>query len=182
MKALLAIVIVALLALSLWRPPGEQAPPPAPQADTTEVLQAYMNDVHMLAMDEQGQAALEMTARSMKQYSRRKLAELEQPQITLHNGGRQWRIVSQQGQVDGGRQTLSLQNQVVLTQTGGGSQPLTIRTRSLAVDVDGQRAHTDDAVTLLSGEAELHSRGMVLDNRQGRLQLLADVQGVIRVD
>ena len=181
MKVLLAITSVALLTDSLSRPPDGQAPLPAPQADTADVLQAYMNDVHMLAMDEQGQAALEMTARSLKQYSQRRLAELEQPQITLHDGDRQWRIVSQQGQVDGGRQTLSLQNQVVLRHSGS-SQPLELRARSLAVDVDSQRAHTDDAVTLLSGETELHSQGMVLDNRQGRLQLLADVQGVIRVD
>ena len=182
MKALLAIIIVALLAVSLWRS-GDKSPGILPEAATPEVLQAYMNDFHMLAMDEQGKPALEMTADTMKQYSNRKLAELENPQITMRDASQQWRIVSQQGLVDSKQQTVALHNQVVLQQTSADSgRKLEIRTRSLNIDVDQQRARTDDAVTIIVDEAELRSQGMILDNRNGTLQLLADVQGVIHVE
>ena len=182
MKALLAIIIVALLAVSLWRS-GDESPGILPEAATPEVLQAYMNDFHMLAMDEQGKPALEMTADTMKQYSNRKLAELENPQITMRDASQQWRIMSQQGLVDSHQQTVALHNQVVLQQIDADSgRKLEIRTRSLNIDVDQQRARTDDAVTIIVDEAELHSQGMILDNRNGTLQLLADVRGVIHVE
>ncbi len=177
MKLLSGIVIAVLLAASLWWS-HDADNPPDPATLPPGVLQAYMKNVHMLAMDETGQAALEMTARSMKQYSDREQAELEQPQITLRNPSQQWHIASAQGLIDRDRQTVSLHNRVVLKQQSGDPpRTLEIHARSLQLDIDRQLARSDEAVTLLTGNSKLKARGMVLDNRNGRLQLLADVHG-----
>ncbi len=179
MKWLLGIVVTALLGLSLWWSRDDNKPAVL-QAPPVSVLQAYMKDFQMLAMDESGQPALQMTASSMKQYSDRKQAELENPQITLHDQRQQWHIVSEQGLIDRGQQTVSLQRKVVLKQRSADRQhKLEIHARSLQIDLDRQIAHSDKAVTIIINEAELHANGMVLDNRNGRLQLLADVRGVI---
>lgn len=179
MRTLLGIIIAALFAIILWGSLGDNVADMDTLTDE-RVLQAYMENFQMLAMDDQGKPALKMHARSMKQYSDNQLAELESPQIELHDADKQWHIASEQGQIDHEQQHVALQNQVILKQLGdnAGSR-LEIHTQALKIDIDRQRISTEAPVTIITDHAHLQSTGLLLDNRNGTLQLLAQVEGVV---
>lgn len=139
-----------------------------------------MNNFTMKAMDTTGTLALQLTANSLKQYDDRQLAILDKPVIQMIDDDTQWQIQSGQGHIDQHKKMIDLSQQVVITQIDSNQQHLIeIRTDTLNIDVEKQLARSDDAVQMTTHNSTLHANGMVLDKLSGKLQLLANVRGVV---
>ncbi len=175
MKILLTLLLVALLAFSLWRSPSlENIALPTDTPD--EGIDAYMKNFSMKSMGTDGDIALTLSAESLEHDRASDYSRLKRPDIQLLDKQHQWRITASQGRIDQNRQQLSLEQQVVIEQIDQ-PDPVRITTDQLSIDLDAQIASTDQLVQLQTGDFALESNGLILDNQIGRLTLLTDVRG-----
>ena len=182
MKPQLTLLIVALLGISLWWSNIEEKTSEMTSATAT-ILDAYMHNFSMQAMDEAGNVAIQLTAKSMKQYSDSDMAELDTPRIIMKSDNQQWHIQSQLALIDRDKQTISLQRDVIIKRLNADQQhTLEIRTDSLQININQQIAQTDSPVEMITNEATFQSKGLLLDNRNGILSLLTEVKGVVNVN
>lgn len=180
-RAFVASLIIVLLGLILWWSQDSDEPVIRPTSDRT-VLDAFMNSFTMKAMDESGNIALILSADSLKHYSNTKLSELEQPRISMLDQAQQWHIQSRSGLIDKRKQHVKLQDDVIIKRVDDPAGEFTITTDLLEIDITKQIASTDSTVTMINQDIELRSKGLLLDNQSGKLNLLADVKSIVNAD
>lgn len=180
-RAFVASLIVVLLGLILWWSQDSDEPVIRP-ASTSTVLDAFMNHFTMKAMDESGNIAMTLSADSLKHYSNAELSELVQPRISMLDQEQRWHIQSRFGQIDKHKQHVKLKDEVIIRRIGDQAGEFIITTDQLDVDITKQTASTDSTVTMSNRDIELRSTGLLLNNQNGKLSLLADVEGVVNAD
>jgi LPS export ABC transporter protein LptC len=89
-----------------------------------------------------------------------------------------WHLKSDHGRVRADGDDVQLSGNVVVTgTTPGGTEPITLRTRSMRINTPTEFIETQDPVTFLWSGHEMTAVGMNADLKAGKLRLESDVHG-----
>jgi LPS export ABC transporter protein LptC len=138
-------------------------------------------------MDDSGRPRHRLQAPLMRHYADDDSAELQQPQLLLYRtivtdtGGateERWQLHAEMAQLYHGGAELLLQGRVQMRRLdAAGKVTLTLETRDLWVYTDQKRAESAEEVEIREDRGVTRARGVKIDLKEGRLELLAAVRG-----
>lgn len=179
MRKVVSLVIISLVALVSWwlQDIWKEAPIVQIQKDK-HFPDYFMENFTLTNMNEQGSPAYVLKAQKLLHYADDDSSELTQPSIQFFNTKGNWTISAERAQLLSDKQLIHLHNKVRLLREGSAQQSaLSIDTDYLRIHTDQEIAETDRPARIQSQGLELHSIGMVFDNRQGILKLTSKVKG-----
>ena len=140
---------------------------------------AFVKDMDLKVMNEQGQLAYRVKALLMSHYPNDERFTLEQPDIKiLQDNGDIWRIKSEHGEATEAADIIWLLGAVDIkrlpTET---SSQLHIVTTDLLVKPDDEVAETENEATITSDEFLINAVGMKADFSKDTLELRSRVRG-----
>jgi len=140
---------------------------------------AFVKDMDLKVMNEQGQLGYRVKARHMTHYPSDERFKLEQPDIRiLQANGDTWLINSEHGETTEAADIIWLLGAVDIkrppTET---SSRLHIVTTDLLVKPDDEIAETENEATITSDEFLINAVGMKADFRKDTLELRSRVRG-----
>jgi len=140
---------------------------------------AFVRDMDLKVMNEQGQLAYRVKTLQMKHYPNDERFTLEQPDIKiLQANGDVWRIISEHGEATEAADIIWLLGAVDIkrlpTET---SSQLHIVTSDLLVKPDDEIAETDNEATITSDDFLINAVGMKADFSKDILELRSRVRG-----
>jgi lipopolysaccharide export system protein LptC len=140
---------------------------------------AFVKDMNLKVMNEQGQLAYRVKAQTMQHYPNDERFTLEQPDIKiLQANGDIWRIKSEHGEATEAADIIWLLGAVDIkrlpTET---SSQLHIVTTDLLVKPDDEVAETENEATITSDEFLINAVGMKADFSKDTLELKSRVRG-----
>jgi lipopolysaccharide export system protein LptC len=191
MRTYITLVIVIVIGIiSLWLQEDSQQTPDRPEQAEKPLADSFMHDFIITQMNSQGQTEHVLKARKMLHYKKDNLAELEQPVILFRQQDKLFSIQADRAIYHQEQNRVQLYDNVVIKRDAGlqddlalSAQPddlqneLSIFTDYLTINTETQRAETDQAARLTTANAELHSIGLLIDNKQGIVKLKSQVKG-----
>ncbi|MEN8204832.1 MAG: LPS export ABC transporter periplasmic protein LptC [Pseudomonadota bacterium] len=140
---------------------------------------AFVEDMDLKVMNEQGQLEYRVKARRMTHYPNDKRFHLEQPDISiLQSNGDTWHIKSEHGESTEDADIIWLLGAVDIKRlTSANSDPLHIVTSDLLVKPEDEIAETDNESTISSGLFRVNAVGMKADFSKDTLELRSRVRG-----
>ena len=140
---------------------------------------AFVADMDLKVLNEAGQLEYHVRARRMLHYPNDERFTLEQPDIKLHqSNGDTWHIVSEHGETTEAADLIWLLGDVDIRRSGNAtSEPLHIITSDLLVRPEEEVAETENAMTIISRQVEVHGVGARADFRNDTLELHSSVRG-----
>lgn len=171
-------VILALLAGALlsgwfaWRgdAPDEDAEEADPRSDF------ILRDFDLVTLDSEGQESFSLRAPELRQTPGARTLELVTPLFLMPDQhGSRWEVRARRGQVDEKSTLVQLRGDVVADSPVGASRPTRMRTESLDVYPQQNRATSDAVVTITTPGTTMRGTGMEADLAGKRIQLLSDV-------
>ncbi len=175
----LAAALLAYLAYKWLSTQVEEltVPPPAPQA--RHAPDFFLHEFNLTLMDADGVPRHRLVATHMLHYDDDDTSELEAPRLTVWRPQRApWDISAERGWVSAGGDTVLLQEAVHMQRRAErGETTLDVRTRDLTVYPRREQAVTESPVIINDPRGVIKAVGMRADLHEGRLELLAEVQG-----
>ena len=178
MKHLFTLSTFVIIALAFWGLQSYEEKTQAIVSDTFDphFVDVFMRDFKLTAMDEDGKPSYTLQASQFEHYNDETLSQIKQPEIRLLQNSHRWLITAKTGEIDDDNQRIILHDDVVLVQQETDS-PVRIETSKLEIDTEKQIARSEQLVDIQLNELRLKSKGMVLNNITGELELLASVKG-----
>lgn len=191
MRTYITLVIVIVIGIiSLWLQEDSQQTTDRPEGADKQLADSFMHDFIITQMNPQGQAEHVLKARKMLHYKDDNLAELEQPVILFRQQDKLFSVQADRAIYHQDQNRVQLYDNVIIKRDAGlvddlalTAQPdslqneLSIFTDYLTINTETQRAETDQAARLKTADAELHSIGLLIDNKQGIVKLKSQVKG-----
>jgi|GEM_PF-3265130 len=191
MRTYITLVIVIVIGIiSLWLQEDSQQTPDVKEQSETQLADSFMHDFIVTQMNPQGQAEHVLKARKMLHYKKGNLAELEQPVILFRQQDKLFSVQADRAIFHQDQNRVQLYDNVIIKREAGliadlalTAQPdslqneLSVYTNYLTIDTETQRAETDQAARIITADAELHSVGLLIDNKQGIVKLKFQVKG-----
>jgi len=172
---LLGVAALAALAVGYWniRPASFMAPP---LVDDPGQPDFFMQNAHIITLDEQGQVKHELTTPHTRHYQAQDSTHLEQPLLVFAQNRETppWTLEARRGLVTEEGDRIDLFEEVQL------EQPATARrlqTSLLTIFPARDYAETDQSVRLEAPRQLTTADGMQLHYQEGRLELLSNVRG-----
>lgn len=140
----------------------------------------FIEDVISTMMDAEGKPLYRLQATVIKHYPDDKSLALQAPRLEYYRQQLPpWTAKSEAGRVyDEGRQVF-LDGEVTMRRPAEGNQPATeLHTKDLIVLPEDDYAETTASVNIISGKSQLKGTGMRLYLDEGRLELLANGEGI----
>ena len=140
---------------------------------------AFVTDMDLKVMDEQGQLEYRVRARHMTHYPNDKRFKLEKPDINiLQSSGDSWHILSERGETTEAADIIWLLGAVDIRrlQTAD-SAALHIVTTDLLVKPEEKLAETENDTTIISDLYRVNAVGMKADFSNNTLELRSRVKG-----
>ena len=171
---LVTLIIIALIGIwSVLEDPEEASV----AVKDTHFVDAYAKDFTMFSMNERGQPYYTLTANLMEHFNDTGESEITQPVFNINKDDKEWVISAKRGKIDEDNTWVTLKQDVVMLQQNT-DNPLQLKTSKLRFNTKTQIAHSDKQVDITQGELSLKSNGMIFDNINGNLELLAGVNGI----
>jgi len=174
----LYILLLMVVSVTGWyvfsRSPGLQ------RSNVSETgADAFVKDMNLRVMNEQGQLAYRIKAVQMTHYPAGARIHLEQPDIRINqSSGDVWLIKSEQGETTEDADVIWLLGYVdIKRRATANNAALHIVTSDLTVWPEEERAATDNAATITSDQMELYGIGVSADFSKSTLQLRSSVRG-----
>lgn len=139
-------------------------------------IDVFINDFTITAMNEAGKPSYTLRARRMEHYNDNQYARLDQPFIELIQKDQHWLISASSGEIDDDSQLITLRDEVVLQQQDR-PDPIRLETQHLEIDTHEQLVKSTETVSIIQKEFNLKSKGIILNNATGQLELLREVEG-----
>ena len=178
MRTFISLIIVITLALfSLWFQNLFKETPIIKAKKDSHFPDYFMENFSITNLNQQGDPAYILNARRLEHFADDNSAELQQPVIEFR-GKDQWSISAKRAIIYADQTVIHFYENVQLRRTASKTRgPLSIDTEYLKIHTENKTAETDQLAHLKTGDLELHSLGMVFDNRQGILKLKSTVNG-----
>ncbi|MGB5716718.1 MAG: LPS export ABC transporter periplasmic protein LptC [Gammaproteobacteria bacterium] len=140
---------------------------------------AFVEEMDLKVMNEQGQLQYRLLARRMTHYPNDERFNLEAPDIRiLQASGDNWRIRSEHGETNEDADIIWLLGAVdIRRRQTASSSALHIVTSDLLVKPEEELAETDNAATITSGQFRIEGIGVKADFRNDTLELRSSVRG-----
>jgi len=171
------VVVLALAVLSWWLQREEQAQG-ADVPDEGRVADYAIRDFEMTTMDAQGRPRSRLEAVSMAHFSDDDSAELQRPELLVYRqNGEPWNLSSESAVISQGGTVIHLRGVVQMRRLDDAGQvTLQVDTRELWFYSDQEYAESSEQVVISDAMGVTRAKGMTIDLKAGRLQLLAGVQ------
>lgn len=178
MKHLLTLSIISLIALAFW---GLQDYENKKTENITNeadphFVDIFMRDFTLTAMDENGNPGYTLQANYFEHYKDSTRSLLDKPVIHLLQANNRWIIRANNGEIDDDHKLIILHDDVTMQQQQT-EFPIHVETNHLEIDTENQIARSDQTVNIIHQKLRLQSKGMLLNNTSGELELLASVKG-----
>lgn len=178
MKHLLKLSIFALIAVAFW---GLQSYEKKIDISITDeanphFVDLFIHDFTLTSMDENGKPGYTLRANYFEHYNDSDRSLLDQPIIHILQANNRWVISAKTGEIDDDHKLITLHNDVIMQQQET-DDPIVVETSQLEINTDEQIASSDQIVNIFHKKLKLQSKGMILDNSSGSLELLASVKG-----
>lgn len=191
MRTYITLVIVIVIGIiSLWLQEDSQQTPEVTEESQKQLADSFMHDFIITQMNLSGKAEHVLKARKMLHYKQDNLAELEQPVILFRQQDKLFSIQADRAIYHQDQNRVQLYDNVIIKRDTGLpddlaltaqfdnlQNELSIFTDYLTIDTKTQRAETDQAARLKTADVELHSIGLLIDNKQGIVKLKSQVKG-----
>lgn len=143
----------------------------------------FFRDFVATARDVQGNITYRLEAKQLDHFPFNRSMTLEKPYIELfHEKTQPWQTWAEQGVYYEKRQLMNLKGKVRIHRAADEtSQPITLLTDSLSMDMQTKIAETKDPVQITSGEDILNATGMKVNMESGRMELYSNVHGKYEV-
>jgi len=140
---------------------------------------AFVVDMDLKVMNEQGLLGYRVKARRMTHYPNGKRFMLESPDIKiLQDNGDTWRIVSERGETTEAADIIWLLGAVDIRRRRSASRgPVHIVTRDLEVRPEQELAETEQAATITADRFRVEGIGIKADFRNDTMELKSSVRG-----
>ena len=170
---LLTLVIIALIGVwSVLESPDEEE---VPEADP-HFVDAYAKDFTLVSLDENGQPYYTLTADLMEHYYDTGESEITAPVFNFNKDDDAWVISAKRGKIDDDNIWVTLKDDVVMLQKNT-VDPIKLETSKMRFNTRTQIAQSDKPVDITQGTLSMRSNGMIFNNKNGNLELLAGVRG-----
>lgn len=178
MKRLLTLSIFVIIALAFWGLQNfEEKKDEAIRDDADpHFVDLFMRNFTLTAMNENGKPSYTLQASYFEHYNDGSNSLIEKPVIHLLQDNNNWVITAKTGEIDNDNNLIILHDDVVMQQQQA-DNPVQLETSQLEINTASQIARSDQQVNIIQGELKLESRGMILNNSTGELELLASVKG-----
>jgi LPS export ABC transporter protein LptC len=171
---LLTLIIIALI--GVWS--VLESPDDAEVIETDpHYVDAYVKDFTLLSMDESGHPYYTLTADLMEHFNDTGEAEITAPVFNFERDEDAWVISANRGRIDDDNIWVTLNDDVIMLQKNT-VEPLKLETSKMRINTRTQLAHSDKQVDITQGAMSLRSNGMIFNNKNGNLELLAGVHGI----
>ncbi len=178
MKRLIGLVVFfAVAVIAWWSTTGNFGEDNLFQPKQSKhYVEIFMNDFEMTAMNENGAPAYKLKGTHLKRFNDSDDTRVEQPVFHLLDAGKQWIIHADFALLNDKKNTIQLENNVVMQQQN--TEPaITIRTRHMLIHTKTQIAQTQAQVDITQGKSQLTSIGMIYNNKTSELELISSVSG-----
>jgi lipopolysaccharide export system protein LptC len=140
---------------------------------------AFVEDMDLKVMNEQGQLGYRVRARRMTHYPSDKHFKLESPDINiLQDNGDTWHIRSERGEATEAADIIWLLGAVdIKRQRTATSSPVHIVTSDLQVKPEQELAETEQAAIITSDQLRVEGVGVKADFRNDIMELRSSVRG-----
>ena len=177
----IAAVMLIALALYTWLRPqqsGEEL-----NFESVSMIKArsdyYLEGFQIVQVDHQGQTEYALDGELLSYNPETNLADLLQPKLRVAQpDGLIWALTADRGSMPREGRNINLSESVELIRTlPDGSQPSTLETEQVDIDIDAGTLRGDSPVTLKGPGWQMDALGMTADTRQGALQLYGRANG-----
>jgi len=170
---LVTLIVIALIGIwSVKQSPDEVA---VVEKDP-HFVDVYIKDFTLTSMNKNGQPDYILTADLMEHYKDTGESEITQPVFNIDRDDNAWVISARHGTIDDDNIWITLKENVVMLQKNA-DNPLQLRTSKMRFNTKTQIARSNQPIDIKQGALSLKSNGMIFDNINGKLELLADVNG-----
>jgi lipopolysaccharide export system protein LptC len=148
--------------------------------DTTDIADAFGENVLLLRLNERGEPAFRMSADRMEHFRRSDTTRYTRPtMVSLDPAQPRVTVTALRGQSVRESQETILEGSVQLDRPGTAiDPPMQIRTEFARVFSDRELAVTDRPVVVTRGQSTLTGTGMEFNNRARTLRVDAEARGV----
>ena len=178
MKRLVSISIIIIAALIFWGSQTWENKKAISNMASSDphYIDIFIRDFTITAMDDDGKPSYTLKAKLLEHYNDSNYAIIDKPDIHLIQGDHRWMISANTGEIDDKNERIILRGEVVLLQQDK-KQPIRLETERLEIDTRQQIAKSTLAVSIIQQGFNLQSRGMILNNATGQIELLNSVKG-----
>jgi LPS export ABC transporter protein LptC len=177
-KRLFTLSVFALIALAFWGLKSYEEKSDAVVNDIADphFVDLFMRDFKLTAMGDNGKPSYTLQASYFEHFNDNTNSLIENPVIHILQDNNLWVITAKTGEIDDDNHLIILNNDVVMQQQET-DFPVQIKTSQLKINTDSKIAKSDRQVNIIQKEFKLQSKGMILHNTSGELELLASVKG-----
>jgi len=173
----LLVVLLAALAMWLWRQPRYETPETARSSGRGPVEPGYVaTGAVMLETGNDGKPQYRLRADRISQLHPDSEIELTAPQFQ-YEGTTVWTVTARSGTLPPTQQQIKLAGDVVARGNQVAAVPMELRTATLTVELQTRLADTLDPVTVNWGANRLSSTGLHADMQADYLRLKSPVHG-----
>jgi len=173
----LLVVLVAALALWLWRQPHQEAPEAAAGGNRHRMEPGYVaTGAVLIETGADGQPLYRLRADRIAQPDPAADVALTAPQFQ-YQGSTVWTVSARAGVLPPSQQEIRLSGDVLARADQAGADPVQLHTATLTVNLQTRSADTVDPVTMEWGANRLSAAGLHADMQADYLRLKSPVHG-----
>ncbi|MEM7378587.1 MAG: LPS export ABC transporter periplasmic protein LptC [Pseudomonadota bacterium] len=179
-----AFVVLIALALFTWLQP--QQSDDAPEFESVSMVEArsdyYLEGFQILQSDRDGRTEYALVGALLSYDPLTDIASLHAPHLRVAQpDGLVWALSAERGTMPRDGRNMTLNDAVELVRTlPDGSQPSTLSTEQIDIDIDAGTIRGDEPVTLTGPGWQIDALGMAADTGQGALELTGRTHGRYR--
>ena len=173
---LLLLCLLGALAFFM-RDPADLIDPARHDQQREQVLpQTYAEQTRSLTFDEHGVLADIMEAASVRHFEQRDESLLEEPRFYSHNrDDKTWSATARRGTLRPGKEVLTLEQDVVLTNDASGGE---LKTQAMTIRLAEKIAYSDVPVEITEGRNRISADGMRANLERERVEMGPNVESV----
>ena len=153
--------------------------PPEPEEEVATVASYTLRGTTIVTPGEDGTPLYRLMASDMAHAVDSELVQMDDVRLEYnHESPEPWVVTADHGEVRIDWETIELSGSVVITASTEDNVPTRLDTDRLRVEAGSQRATTDSEVTMMMGDERMTGVGMVVNFKDGRVQLKSQVNGI----
>ncbi len=173
---LLLLFLLGALAFFLRDPAELIDPARYDQQRGPDLPQTYAEQTRSLTFDEHGVLADIMEAASVRHFKQRDESLLEEPRFYSHNrDDKTWSATARRGRFRPGKEVLTLEQDVVLTNDASGGE---LKTQAMTIRIADKVAYSDVPVEITQGQNWIRADGMRANLERERVEMSPNVESV----
>lgn len=177
---LFGLLLVICAGILFWTQMEDEAVAPDALIDRARYTPDFSASVlHSIQYNQAGTPKSKVWAEDMKHYEQLGLTEFSNPILLIYpeDGETTWQITAKQGMLQG-KETATLQQNVVISSKNDEDQLNTVHTSYLEIDLVNQTLRSDRPVRLVGPRFILNGVGLEADAHSEQIKILDQIQAV----